>query len=117
MSGDIPSFLGSLPNLALCWLRDNIFEDTVPSFAENAGSLQRLIFDENRLHGPAHEVFLTAPPSNLLAVTLDDNMLTGYIPSEVGLFSSLTFLDYFSNDLTGILPTELGLLLNWKLCR
>ena len=38
------------------------------------------------------------------------NDLTGKIPTELGLLSSLTFLSLGPNRLTGTLPTEIGLL-------
>ena len=40
----------------------------------------------------------------------NENDLTGKIPTEVGLLSSLTFLSLGPNRLTGKLPTEIGLL-------
>ena len=38
---------------------------------------------------------------------LDDNELTGAIPSELGNLTSLTRLDLFDNELTGVIPPEL----------
>jgi hypothetical protein len=40
------------------------------------------------------------------------SVLTGAIPSSLGLFSKLTSLDLSDNELTSTIPTELGLLSN-----
>jgi len=41
---------------------------------------------------------------------LDENILTGTLPTEVGLLTNLWEMWLNNNDLTGSLPTELGLL-------
>eukprot|EP00533_Pseudo-nitzschia_delicatissima_P004719 CAMPEP_0116095296 /NCGR_PEP_ID=MMETSP0327-20121206/9587_1 /TAXON_ID=44447 /ORGANISM="Pseudo-nitzschia delicatissima, Strain B596" /LENGTH=77 /DNA_ID=CAMNT_0003586953 /DNA_START=339 /DNA_END=572 /DNA_ORIENTATION=- len=43
-----------------------------------------------------------------------DNQLTGTIPTEIGLLTSLTGLYLVYNDLTGNIPSEIGLLKNLK---
>ena len=45
---------------------------------------------------------------------LDNNELTGLIPSELGKLSNLDYLSLYRNQLTGTIPTELGDLPNLK---
>ena len=41
-------------------------------------------------------------------LNLEDNNLTGRLPSEIGDLTSLELLDLFDNDLTGSIPAETG---------
>jgi hypothetical protein len=41
-------------------------------------------------------------------LNLNDNVLNGTIPTELGLLSNLTELDLESNQLTGTIPTSLA---------
>ena len=52
----------------------------------------------------------------LITVTLylSGNNLTGTIPTELGLLSSLEDLNLEANQLSGTIPTEMGLLSNLK---
>ena len=45
-------------------------------------------------------------------VILNDNQLTGEIPTELGNLSNLTTMSLWGNQLTGEIPTELGNLSN-----
>jgi len=47
---------------------------------------------------------------NLLWLAIDQNMLTGTLKTELGLFGKLTKISIHENMLTGTLPSELGLL-------
>ena len=49
---------------------------------------------------------------SLQTLRLVEAKLTGTIPSSLGLFTSLTYLDLSGNSLTGTIPSELGLLSN-----
>ena len=46
--------------------------------------------------------------SNLTNLWLDDNALTGAIPTELGMLSNLTNLRLSENRLTGCVPAALG---------
>ena len=50
----------------------------------------------------------------LKALSLPSENLSGSVPREIGLLTSLTSLDLSGNSLTGSLPTEIGLLTNLK---
>lgn len=48
---------------------------------------------------------------------LNDNLLTGCIPAELGQLHALTLLDLANNQLTGCIPKELGRLLHLTVLR
>merc|ERR1711933_450617 len=49
--------------------------------------------------------------TELRRLHIDDNILTGTIPSELGLLTSLRSISLSNNfDITGTIPSELGLL-------
>jgi hypothetical protein len=49
-------------------------------------------------------------PRSQVRLELDDNRLTGTLPSEVGLLSELESLEIATNTLSGAIPTEIGLM-------
>ena len=51
-------------------------------------------------------------PTRVTGLDLDDESLTGTIPSELGTLYELTTLDLSDNSLTGSIPRELGWLYN-----
>jgi len=44
----------------------------------------------------------------LTRVYLDYDELTGHLPSEIGLLTHLTYLNFYENNLGGPIPTEIG---------
>jgi Leucine-rich repeat (LRR) protein len=54
------------------------------------------------------EVPLLLSPSTLETINLNDNILTGYINTEMALLTQLRRLDLSLNQLIGPVPTELG---------
>ena len=48
--------------------------------------------------------------SALKRLDLDNNSITGTIPSEIGILSSLTRFDIDNNLITGTVPSEIGML-------
>ena len=54
-------------------------------------------------------------PETTTSVTLRNQLLTGTLPSELGLLSKLTELDLSTNILRGTLISELGLLTRLRL--
>ena len=59
----------------------------------------------------------TDAEGNVTGLTLADNRLAGTIPSELGMLTSLEFLDLSGNLATGLIPRELGNLWNLESLR
>ncbi|KAI8615720.1 hypothetical protein BC830DRAFT_265725 [Chytriomyces sp. MP71] len=81
LTGNIPSFLGSLNQLQVLYLSNNTFSGGIPTTFGQLAQLSRL-----------HMAF---------------NQLTGSIPTELSLLSKLAQMDLDNNNLTGPIPTEL----------
>ena len=103
-SGEIPSEIGELSNLNILFLgRNNYDEAPVPVWLRNMTLLQELSLKSSSL-------IETIPTwlgelMYLLFLDLGENSLTGQIPQELGNLTELTVLILNSNSLTG----ELGL--------
>lgn len=83
------------PNISHLDLRDNLFEGKIPSMLGELGRKKTAMLEEVRLAG---------------------NMLTGMLPSQVGLLENLRVVDLSWNaELDGTLPQELGSLLKLEL--
>jgi Leucine-rich repeat (LRR) protein len=54
------------------------------------------------------EVPLLLSPATLERIHLNDNILTGYIPTEMASLTQLRYLDLSLNQMGGSLPSELG---------
>ena len=85
---------------------------TLPPELENLPSLSLLRIENNSLTGPIPTEFGNMSTSTLATLSLAGNSLTGSIPSELGNLSALTELDLSGNSLTGSIPPELGQLSN-----
>jgi len=85
LDGSFPSALGSLRQLVYLYMRRNNFQSNL-DFVK-VGNM-----------------------ANIFSVWLDDNSLTGTIPTEVGTLSQLASLSITNGNLTGPIPTEMGLL-------
>ena len=85
---------------------------TLPPELENLPSLSLLRIENNSLTGPIPTEFGNMSTSTLATLSLAGNSLTGSIPSELGNLSALTELDLSGNSLTGSIPPELGNLSN-----
>ena len=110
LTGEIPSELGDLANLAVLYLGGNDLTGKIPPELGNLANLYSLDLGSNRLTGEV-------PPelgnlANLALLGLGGNGLTGKIPAELGNLANLYSLDLVSNRLTGEIPPELGNLAN-----
>ena len=106
LSGEIPSEIGNLINLAQLFLQDNQLTGEIPPSIGNLTNLIFLNLDENQLTGeiPSSIGDLT----NLSELILDNNQLTGEIPPSIGNLTNLTYLQLMNNQLTGEIPSSIG---------
>ncbi|MCE0481616.1 hypothetical protein HAX54_039491 [Datura stramonium] len=105
LSGTIPQDLLSPLNLQFVDLTSNKLEGPVP--ANMSVNLIRLRLGQNALNGS----FPSASFASLQSLTyleLDNNQLTGPIPSELGKCQNLALLNLAQNKLNGAIPVELG---------
>ena len=116
-TGTFPTWLGTLTNLTHLHLFGTAKKDplgvglsgTIPDLS-TLTSLEELIIDDNGLTGmiPTWLGDLTS----LTRLDLDRNPLGGTIPAVLGNLSNLNHLDLSENGLTGTIPAELGNLSN-----
>ena len=112
LTGEMPSELGSLPNLRWLDLGSNRLTGNIPTELGNLSNLKNLYLNRNQLTGEIPRGLGSLP--NLQWLYLGFNRLTEEIPNELGNLSSLQSLDLGFNRLTGNIPTELGNLSNLK---
>lgn len=105
LHGTIPQGLLSPLNLQFVDLTSNWLEGPVP--ANMSVNLIRLRLGQNAFNGS----FPSASFESLQSLTyleLDNNHLTGPIPSELGKCQKLALLNLAQNKLSGAIPVELG---------
>ena len=113
LSGEIPPELGNLPNLRNLNLWKNRLSGAIPSELSRLANLQTLWLSHNRLSGTIPRELSRL--ANLEWLELDANQLSGEIPWELSRMTSLEWLILDENRLTGTIPGELGRLtrLEW----
>ncbi|KAM0940149.1 putative protein kinase RLK-Pelle-LRR-VIII-1 family [Dioscorea sansibarensis] len=116
-SGRIPSTIGNLAKLYWLDLADNSLTGEFPvSDGKNPG-LDMLIdtkhfhFGMNKLSGAIPEQLFSSN-MKLIHLLLDNNNLSGPIPSTLGLVKSLEVLRLDRNQLTGSVPSNINNLTN-----
>ncbi|KAH7681332.1 Non-specific serine/threonine protein kinase protein [Dioscorea alata] len=112
-SGRIPSAIGNLAKLYWLDLADNLLTGEIPvSDGKNPG-LDMLIdtkhfhFGMNQLSGAIPEQLFSSN-MKLIHLLLDNNNLTGEIPSSLGLVKSLEVLRLDRNHLSGSVPSNIN---------
>ena len=92
------------------WLSDAPIEKWFGVVTDHDGSVTQLFLENNQLTGaiPSEIGRLT----NLEWLWLQDNQLTGEIPAELSNLANLEQLWLSHNQLTGVIPAELGHLTN-----
>jgi Leucine-rich repeat (LRR) protein len=103
LSGTIPSSLWTLPKLERIDLDQNSLTGSLPSFnhTQNMTSLKRLDVNFNQLTGSI-DPLLFMP--NIQVAMLDNNALSGTIPSGIGSLTQLRALTLHGNNLHGTMP-------------
>ncbi|KAK8470232.1 hypothetical protein PHAVU_004G084688 [Phaseolus vulgaris] len=105
LSGAIPEDLLSPPQLQVVDLSNNALNGPLPR--KVSPNLFRLRLGSNQLNGNIpSDAFVGV--HNLTYLELDNNILTGSIPAELGSCRSLALLNLAQNQLSGGLPQQLG---------
>lgn len=106
--GSLPSTLFQCKDLKILDLGKNSFSGVVPSDIQSMENLIEMKLNENNLSGR-----IPASRSRGIEVLLmRSNMLTGNIPTKIGLLENLRIVSLNHNSLKGTIPTELALLNN-----
>ncbi|RCV07318.1 hypothetical protein SETIT_1G234400v2 [Setaria italica] len=137
--GQIPASIGNVPNLEVIDLSSNNFTGQVPSSFGNLLQLNKLILEDNMLEAPdtksweflyalrncnhlnvlslagnrltgAIPDYIGKLPTGLAKLYLDDNHLSGLVPSSIGNLTGLIWLDLDNNKLTGTIGEWIGML-------
>ncbi|KAG6788510.1 hypothetical protein POTOM_004577 [Populus tomentosa] len=131
LNGSIPYGFGLLSNLSFVDLSKNNFTGEIPDDLGNSQELQFLNISENYFHTALPKNIWSAPNlqifsasscklkskipdfsgcNNLYKIELQENLLDGSIPWDIGHCGRLLSLNLSSNSLTGIIPWEISTL-------
>ena len=114
LGGEIPASLGTLGQLQVLALDENQLTGEIPDLSGLA-RLFSLDLSGNQLSGPLPTSLpipdTLAGTTGMQLIFLDENELTGEIPTEFGAFSELKGTRFANNALTGCVPHVLRFLL------
>ncbi|KAF1881896.1 hypothetical protein Lal_00038538 [Lupinus albus] len=104
--GEIPSSLGSVPNLRVLTLSHNSLQGNIPRQFGGLVCLEQLDLSYNNLSGQIPKEI--GGMKSMTILDMSWNKIEGYIPYSLGQLQLLQKMDLSSNKLTGIIPTQLG---------
>ena len=107
--GGVPAFLGSLNILREIWMNDNNFTGSIPAQVFQNANLRIISLSNNDLDGtiPSMSALI-----NLQKLYLQNNLLTGFIPSDLTSATSLLEIYLDGNMLEGSIPSGIANLTN-----
>ena len=97
-TGVIPTRINELTNLENLWMENKLFWG--PLLPDLPKTLISLRFHANDFTGSIPDVWGSSL-TNLKGLLINENQLTGTIPSSLGQISSLTRFEFGSNNITG----------------
>ncbi|XP_074355241.1 uncharacterized protein LOC141693951 [Apium graveolens] len=105
ISGVIPACISNITGLLIFSMGQNLLHGSIPTALFNMTALLGINLFNNYLNGVISGIGLS---SQCFALYLDQNLLTGPLPSNIGSFKHLTTLRLSNNKLIGDIPTSLG---------
>lgn len=109
LTGTFPAEIDKLVRMKFLTIGNNQFSGQIPFDSMLAWTdLRSLSCDRNNFTGTMTNTSSFWSLPSLSSVLLEDNQLSGTIPSHIGLSSSLQNLNLSSNQLQGSIPAELG---------
>ncbi|PRQ48792.1 putative transferase, protein kinase RLK-Pelle-DLSV family [Rosa chinensis] len=107
LSGRIPDFVGNWSKLTTLRFQGNSFEGPIPFAFSNLTSMKELrISDLSNANGSSSLAFIENMKA-LNILELRNNNISDSIPSDFGVYQSLSQLDLSFNNLTGQIPDSL----------
>ncbi|XP_010426163.1 PREDICTED: probable LRR receptor-like serine/threonine-protein kinase At3g47570 [Camelina sativa] len=104
MEGEIPAEIARLSQMVILELSFNKFSGGIPSAIYNMSSLEYLYMAFNHFSGPLRPDFGILLP-NIQDLNMGKNYLTGSIPTTFSNISTLQKVALNDNNLTGSIPT------------
>ena len=129
LTGTVPSEIGNLVDLTTFSIFNNKLTGTLPTELSRLNNLVHILVSFNGFNGSLPfwsasglsifhasdcDFIGSIPPiqlgamRNLTLLNLENNLLTGSIPTEIGLLRNLQYLILSVNYISGILPSSIG---------
>ncbi|KAL8137669.1 hypothetical protein V2J09_003670 [Rumex salicifolius] len=107
--GEIPTELSNLPELRYLYLHENRFVGRIPPELGSLQHLRHLDVGNNHLAGTLRELIrIEGSFPSLRNLYLNDNYLSGGIPSQLANLTNLEILHLSYNKMSGIVPFALA---------
>jgi hypothetical protein len=121
LSESLPGDIGNATSLVKLDLTNNQLAGTVPLQLGGIGGIQEIRLGHNRFQATIKKGLFNREgglAQSLSGLFLNNNLLRGTLPTEIGLLTNLeSGLDLSSNTIQGTLPTDLGGLTKIKIFR